>query len=643
MASSACSTLLVANRGEIARRIIASATAMGLRTVAVYAAADAAMPFVAAADRAVALGPGGAGETYLAIERLLDAAARTGADAVHPGYGFLAERADFAAAVIDAGLTWVGPPPAVIEAMGDKVAAKRVAAAAGVPLLPWTDDIGRPETVGFPLLVKAAAGGGGRGMRVVPDASALADALAVCRREASAAFGDDRVFLERYAAGKRHVEVQVLADHHGNVVHLYERDCSLQRRYQKVIEEAPAPGLDPATRQAMGAAAVALSQALDYQSAGTVEFLVDGREFYFLEVNTRLQVEHPVTEAITGIDLVREQLRIARGEPLGYSQGDVAAVGHAVEARLYAEDPAAGYLPSAGRLLAFSPAPEGPAVRVDSGVDAGSVVGTAFDPLLAKLITAAPTRAEAVAALALALERFGVAGVRTNRDQLVAALRDPRFEAGDVATTLLDDLAVPAVDPREALVAATMAGVIRQRQAAAVLASLPAGFRTSTMAPEQVGWQVGGREHLVHHQRRRDGAWTVAVDGVEHAVAVVEVQPDKVRLEIDGVTAAFSVHVDAGVWWVHGPGGAVELHEVPRFPEPATAALAGRAVAPMPGKVVALHVAEGDTVEVGQLLVVVEAMKMEHRLVATEAGTVVAVLVVVGEQVATGQAVCRIE
>jgi propionyl-CoA carboxylase alpha chain len=523
------------------------------------------------------------------------------------------------------------------------VAAKRVAAAAGVPLLPWTDDIGRPETVGFPLLVKAAAGGGGRGMRVVPDASALADALAEGRREASAAFGDDRVFLERYAAGTRHVEVQVLADHHGNVVHLYERDCSLQRRYQKVIEEAPAPGLDPATRQAMGAAAVALSQALDYQSAGTVEFLVDGREFYFLEVNTRLQVEHPVTEAITGIDLVREQLRIARGEPLGYSQGDVAAVGHAVEARLYAEDPAAGYLPSAGRLLAFSPAPEGPAVRVDSGVDAGSVVGTAFDPLLAKLITAAPTRAEAVAALALALERFGVAGVRTNRDQLVAALRDPRFEAGDVATTLLDDLAVPAVDPREALVAATMAGVIRQRQAAAVLASLPAGFRTSTMAPEQVGWQVGGREHLVHYQRRRDGAWTVAVDGVEHAVAVVEVQPDKVRLEIDGVTAAFSVHVDAGVWWVHGPGGAVELHEVPRFPEPATAALAGRAVAPMPGKVVAVHVAEGDTVEVGQLLVVVEAMKMEHRLVATEAGTVVAVLVVVGEQVATGQAVCRIE
>ncbi|MHB1717163.1 MAG: ATP-binding protein, partial [Acidimicrobiales bacterium] len=384
-------TLLVANRGEIARRIIATATAMGLRSVAVYADDDADAPFVGEADEAVHLGSG-----YLDGAAIIEAALATGADAVHPGYGFLSENAAFAADVQSAGLVWVGPSPAVIAAMGDKLAAKRAAVAAGVATLPSTEDPAGGDEVGYPLLVKAAAGGGGKGMRVVNSADELAEAVAAARREAAAGFGDDRVFLERYVARSRHVEIQVLGDAHGTLVHLGERECSIQRRHQKIIEESPSPVIDAAMRAAMGAAALALAEAIGYQSAGTVEFLVDEatREFFFLEVNTRLQVEHPVTEEVTGKDLVREQLRIAAGEPLGYGQEDVTFSGHAIEARLYAEDPSAGFLPATGTLTAYEPAAV-PVVRWDSGVEVGSVVGVRFDPMLAKVVAHAPTRSEA--------------------------------------------------------------------------------------------------------------------------------------------------------------------------------------------------------------------------------------------------------
>jgi propionyl-CoA carboxylase alpha chain len=420
------STLLIANRGEIARRIIRSAHDMGIRCVAVYVDADAQAPFVADADEAVRL-PGG----YLDGKSILEAARATAAGAIHPGYGFLAENAGFAADVTAAGLVWVGPSPEAIERMGDKLAAKALAIEVGVPTLPSSEDLKDAKKIGYPLLVKAAAGGGGKGMRVVEKAKDLKEAIAAAQREAASGFGDDRVFLERYVSRSRHIEIQILGDLHGEIVHLGERECSIQRRHQKILEESPSPRADAPLREAMGEAALRLARALGYHSAGTVEFLVDDHsgEFFFLEVNTRLQVEHPVTEAVTGIDLVREQLRIAGGEPLGYAQGDVSWTGSAIEARLYAEDPANGFLPATGTLVAFEPAGS-PEVRWDTGVAAGSAIGVDFDPLLAKVIAHAPTRAEAAGRLALALERAHLGGVVTNRDFLVATLRTPEFLAG---------------------------------------------------------------------------------------------------------------------------------------------------------------------------------------------------------------------
>ena len=403
---------------------------MGIVTVAVYADDDADAPFVHEAGEAVALGGQDATSTYLDVAKVLEAARRTGADAVHPGYGFLSENAGFARAVTDAGLTWVGPAPDAIAAMGDKLAAKRLAIAAGVPTLPMATDPADAASVGYPLLVKASAGGGGKGMRIVTAPGELAEAVAAASREALASFGDGTVFLERYVGRARHIEVQVLGDAHGLVVHLGERECSIQRRHQKVVEESPSPVVDAATRARLGASAVAAAVAVGYVNAGTVEFLFDDGtgEFFFLEMNTRLQVEHPVTEAVTGLDLVREQLRIAQGEPLGYTQAEVRMSGHAVEVRLYAEDPANGFLPAAGPVTVWEPAAS-PVVRYDSGVEAGSVVGTRFDPMLAKVIAHAPTRREAALKLALALERTRLGGLTTNRDFLVATLRHDAYLA----------------------------------------------------------------------------------------------------------------------------------------------------------------------------------------------------------------------
>jgi len=629
------STLLVANRGEIARRVIRGAHSMGIRCVAVYVDADAEAPFVADADEAVRL-PG----SYLDGKAIVEAARATGAGAIHPGYGFLSENAAFAADVIAAGLEWVGPTPESIERMGDKLAAKALAEEAEVPTLPGSDDPTDAGAVGYPLLVKAAAGGGGKGMRIVESADALGEAVAAARREAASGFGDDRVFLERYLARARHIEIQILGDAHGEIVHLGERECSIQRRHQKILEESPSTRVDPALRESMGEAALRLARALDYRSAGTVEFLVDddSGEFFFLEVNTRLQVEHPVTEAVTGIDLVREQLRIARGEPLGYVQSDIRFAGSAIEARLYAEDPARDFLPATGELVAFEPAAS-PEVRWDSGVAAGSVIGTDFDPMLAKVIAHAPTRSEAAGRLALALERSHLGGVTTNRDFLVATLRSPEFLAGDTTTDFIErvgparslELAGDELERVARVAALWIQGV--NRAEARALAATPSGWRNARLPDQRLVLTHGEDEVTVSYRTLRDGAFRMG-DG-KHA-RIHAWSPDGIDVEIDGRRSRARITRAGDRIVVHGPRGDVELGVRPRFEVPGAEETSGGFVSRMPGKVIDLRVRVGDAVRAGEILMVLEAMKMEHPIHATEDGVVAEVRVSLGEQVEKG-------
>jgi propionyl-CoA carboxylase alpha chain len=639
--------LLIANRGEIARRIMRTAHRMGIGTVAVYADGDAAAPFVGEADMAIALGGRTAAESYLVGAKLIDACKRAGADAVHPGYGFLSENAAFAAAVIDNGMTWVGPSPDAIRAIGDKLAAKRLLKPVGVPLLEAfelpenADATGAAERIGYPVLIKAAAGGGGRGMRIVERASDLQQAIASARREAAAAFGDGTVFLERWLTNSRHVEIQILGDTHGNLVHLFERECSIQRRHQKIIEEAPSPALDDALRERMGQAAVAAGRTIGYYSTGTVEFLVSGREFFFLEVNTRLQVEHPVTEAITGLDLVREQLRIAEGEALGFAQHDLRIEGHAIEARLCAEDPSQNFLPTPGIVRVWEP-PQGDGIRVDSGIETGSEIGIEFDAMVAKIIASAPTRREAAAKLARALEAMRIQGITHNRDFLVATLRTPEFLRGETTTDFIARVKpqpVRVVDQAELNAAAISAALhdrwrrLAQRR---VLTTIPAGFRNSVMPPEKVAYAFDGQQLNVTYRQDRDGSFAVQVN--EQACRVVErgVSEHDIDLEIDGRRCTLAVTAMADARFIHGPSGDIELKELPRFPVADRAEQRGGLKAPMPGKVMLVMVAEGDVVARGQLLLVLEAMKMEHRIDAPWAGTVKALNVAEGDQVANG-------
>ena len=637
--------LLVANRGEIARRIIRTAHELGIATVAVYSDGDANAPFVADAGEAVALGGRSATETYLDVAKLLAAARRTGADAIHPGYGFLSENGRFATQVVNAGLTWVGPPPAAIDGMGDKIVAKRAATNAGVPILPSseTPDPHAADMIGYPVLVKAAAGGGGKGMRIVENPEDLDAAVAAAEREAVSAFGDKRVFLERYVSRSRHIEIQILGDQHGNVVHLGERECSIQRRHQKIIEEAPSSAISAEQRQRMGDAAVALAKAVHYHSAGTVEFLVDDAtgEFFFLEMNTRLQVEHPVTEAITGLDLVREMLRVAQGEPLGYAQADVSLNGWAVEARLYAEDPANDFLPATGTLSAWRAA-NTPACRWDSGVEEGSVVGVDFDPMLAKVIAHAPTRTEAALKLALALERSAIAGVTTNRDFLVASLRHDAFLAGDTTTDFIARHRPPAsseptgTELEIAAIVAALAAQHRARQGARTWAMVRSGWRLSVMPPQERRFAWGGTELTVRYASQRDGSFQVGIGETNANTVVHQVDRDHIDIAIAGRRASYLVVAFGERWLVQGPGLAVELDQVPRFPVHGNEGPSGGLTAPMPGKVLAVAVAAGGQVSAGQLLVVLEAMKMEHHITAPVDGTVTEVRVAVGEQVDNG-------
>lgn len=638
--------LLVANRGEIAARIMRTAHAMGIATVAVHSDPDADAPFVRLADEAVRLPGAAPADTYLRGDLLVAAARATGADAVHPGYGFLSENAGFARACAEAGLTFVGPSPDAIASMGSKLEAKALMEKAGVPVLPGgllTEDTDA-AAIGFPLLVKAAFGGGGRGMRVVTDPSALAEAVEGARREAASAFGDGTVFLERFVVDPRHVEVQILGDAHGEVVHLFERECSIQRRYQKIVEECPSPAVDDALRAELGAAAVAAGKAIGYTGAGTVEFVLDrdGR-FFFLEVNTRLQVEHPVTELVTGLDLVALQLRVAEGEPLPPQVVGAALSGHAIEARLYAEDVPAGFLPATGALHRFR-VPELPGVRVDAGVADGSVVGTHYDPMLAKVIAHGRTRAEAARLLAGALQRAELHGVTTNRDLLVAILREPEFLAGRTDTGYLTrhDLgAEPAGGPVHA-VAAALAAQAANRASAPVLGGMPSGWRNVGGMPQRVAYTLGGEGVDVGYAFRRSGV-EVTVNGEPLPVRLLRAAPEAVELEVDGVRRAYAVHRVDGWSFVDGPDGSAALAEVPRFADPNAVAHAGSLLAPMPGGVVRVLAAQGDAVSAGQALVVLEAMKMEHTVTAPVDGVVAEIAVAPGDQVNTGQVLVVVE
>jgi len=639
--------LLVANRGEIARRIMRTARGMGIATVAVYAEPDRAAPFVGEADEAIVLDGPGAAARYLDVDGLVAAARRAGADAVHPGYGFLSEHAGFARAVVDAGLVWVGPAPETIAAMGDKLAAKRVMEEAGVPTLPSSALAGRPaagvaleaERLGYPVLVKAAAGGGGKGMRVVRSARELAESVAAAAREATGAFGDGTLFIEPYLEGCRHVEVQILGDADGHLLHAFERECSIQRRHQKIVEESPAPGVTDEVRARLCAAAVTAGRTLGYLGAGTVEFLLDAQgRFYFLEVNTRLQVEHPVTEALTGLDLVREQLRIASGECLGVDQRDLVRRGHAIEARLYAEDPANDFLPATGRVLVWEP-PTDPPVRVDAAIESGSEVSTDFDPLLAKLIAHAPTRGEAAARLARCLERLRVHGLTTNRDFLVGVLRHPAFLAGDTTTDFVErhrpvrQRTPEAAELRLAAVAAALADQARRQAATRVLRAVPPGWRNNPSGMQEVRYRHGTTEIEVAYRLERNGGVACRVMGGAVIARVVRLDGSRLDLEIDGIRRPLHVVSDTGRHWIQTGAGEVCLLEVPRFPHRDRAEVSGGCVAPMPGRVVEVAVSPGDRVTPGQRLVVLAAMKMEHQILAATAGVVADVRVTVGAQV----------
>jgi propionyl-CoA carboxylase alpha chain len=629
-------SVLVANRGEIARRVFRTCRELGVATVAVFSDADAEAAHVREADAAVRLPGSSPADTYLRADLIVKAALAAGADAVHPGYGFLSESAGFARAVTAAGLTWIGPDAEAIEAMGSKTRAKRLMAAAGVPVLDvGVADVGPDD---LPLLVKAAAGGGGRGMRVVRELDALEDELAAARAEAAAAFGDGEVFVEPYIEDGRHIEVQILADAHGTVWTLGERDCSVQRRHQKVIEETPAPGIGDDLCASLYAAAEAAARAIGYTGAGTVEFLVapDGRA-YFLEMNTRLQVEHPVTEAVTGLDLVEMQIRIAEGA--GLPAEPPAPAGHAVEARLYAEDPARDWQPQTGVLhrLRFAlgleqPYDGGSALRVDAAYEDGDSVGTHYDPMLAKVIAHAPTRDEALRLLARALERAHIHGLVTNRDLLVRVLRDPGFVRGELSTAFLTRLPPAAAPAPEAVRLAALAAALADASDRHPLG----GWRNVPSQPQSKSYRVepGGEAYEVRYRLGRSG-----LDAEGHPdVRLLVADREGTVLEVGGIRRAFEVAVYGGRVHVDSPLGAVALTALPRFPEPEAArAEPGSLLAPMPGTVVRLaEVKPGDRVEAGQPLLWLEAMKMEHRVTAPASGVLTAVHAEVGRQVEVG-------
>ncbi|WP_286900812.1 acetyl-CoA carboxylase biotin carboxylase subunit [Thermocrispum sp.] len=640
-------TVLIANRGEIAVRVIRTLRAMGIRSVAVYSDADADALHVAEADVAVRIGPAAARDSYLNVEAVLAAAKETGAQAVHPGYGFLAENAEFARACAAAGLVFIGPPAEAIEAMGDKIRAKATVAAAGVPVVPGAD--GSPEElreaagrIGYPLLLKPSAGGGGKGMVVVHEPAELPEAIASAQRVARSAFGDDRLLAERFVSAPRHIEIQVLADEHGNVVHLGERECSLQRRHQKIVEEAPSPLLDQRTRERMGAAAVEAARAVGYRGAGTVEFIVsadDPGEFFFMEMNTRLQVEHPVTELVTGLDLVALQVRVAAGEPLGLRQSDIRFTGHAVEARVYAEDPANGFLPTGGRVLAVHH-PDAEWLRVDSGIRAGSVVGTDYDPMLAKIVVHGDDRGHALRRMSDALAGTAIFGLTTNVGFLHALVTDDDVVAGRMDTALVDrkleQLTEAEPVPDAVLVAAAMDELLGMQPTGPVVD--PWEMPT--------GWRLGGATGTAFRLTCGDRAATVRVTGTPAAaeVSIDDAPPQRasaewvdgrLRVRYAGEATTYARLQQGETLWLAANGRvwAVGEHSL-LAQEETTDSSGGPITSPMPGTVLVVRVEQGEKVAAGQPLLVVEAMKMEHTITAPTAGFVTELPVTPGQKVA---------
>ena len=628
-------TLLVANRGEIARRIFRTAKSMGIVCIAIYTDADRNEPFVKEADKAIRIST-----NYLNQKEIIDAAKRSNSDAIHPGYGFLSENASFAKAAIEENIIWIGPSSEAIESMGDKITAKKIAQEADVPTLPSSNDLNDSSSIGFPLLVKAAAGGGGKGMRIVANENDLPEAISTAQREAKNAFGDERVFLERYIPKSRHIEIQILGDSHGNLLHLGERECSIQRRHQKIIEESPSSVINEEQRKLITDAALRMGKSLAYQSAGTVEFLLDDEtgDFFFLEVNTRLQVEHPVTEAVTGIDLVREQIKISSGEAVSFTQEDLVPIGHAVEARLYAEDPSKEFLPATGEILAFSP-PEEPDVRWDSGVEKGSFVGVEFDPMLAKVISHGSSRTEAILNLARALEKLHLAGITTNRNFLVSTLRHNKFLKGETTTDFIDsnspepNLQLTEEDIKKAAITVALWLQNKNRKNAIVLKSIPSGWRNGRLPSQEVSLLYSGEKVTVSYKTKRDGSFVFdngSTATINHCSAEhIEAEVDGERITSLITEGKESIHLQTSQ-------GTVSFEILPRFEPPVLQIAEGSLVAPMPGVVLEIRVSNGDTVSAGDTLLTLEAMKMEHHVKAPYNGTVTEILVSENQQLDNG-------
>ena len=629
-------SLLVANRGEIALRIIKTASEMGIKCIAVYVDEDADSPHVKAADESFRLPDGG----YLDTNAIINAAKQTNAEAIHPGYGFLSENAKFARKVKKEKIIWVGPSAHVISVMGDKLKAKELADKADVPTLIMASNLKEASKIGYPLLIKAAAGGGGKGMRVVPSETSLNESLMAAKREAKAGFNDDRVFFERYIEKSRHIEIQILGDAHGNIVHLGERECSIQRRHQKIIEESPSPRISEDTRKKMGSAAIKLAKKIKYQSAGTVEFLLDDdtEEFWFLEVNTRLQVEHPITEEVTGIDLVYEQLKIARGEILTYKQDDITFSGHSIEARLYAENPENNFLPETGTLIAYDENLEEGA-RWDSGVESGSVIGTSFDPMLAKVITHAKTRSDAALKLAKTLESSHIGGVITNRDYLVSILRSEDFLKGNTTTDFVDRVELTKtqnLNQDQIIHAAMIASVWLQevnRFNDLTLGHLPSGWTNGRLPKNSQKFLYLNEEVSISYKLGRDNIFCL---NDSFSAYVHDCYQDGIDIEINNRRNFSMITSSKNQIIVNMPFGDVNLELIPKFHIPEEKIVEGSLVAPMPGKVIDLKVKKGSKVKSGDTLVILEAMKMEQSIKASKDGVIDEVFISKGDQVENG-------
>ena len=634
-------SVLIANRGEIACRIIRTANEMGIKTIAVYEDADSNATFVSMSDVAVKLKNG-----YLDADEIVDAAKKTGADAIHPGYGFLSENSIFARKVIRNNIIWIGPTPHVIKVMGDKIKAKELAIKANVPTLKKAESIKDSKQLGFPLLIKAAAGGGGKGMRIVNNKNELKDAVAAAKREAKAGFGDERVFIEKYIKKSRHIEIQILGDQHGNVIHLGERECSIQRRHQKIIEESPSPKLDDELREQIGNAAVKLAKKIKYQSAGTVEFILDENtnEFWFLEVNTRLQVEHPVTEEVTGVDLVRAQINIAKNEYLELKQKDIEFNGHALEVRLYAENPNNDFLPETGKIVCYEPY-KNKSIRWDSGVQKGYEVSTNFDPMLSKVISWAPNRTDACLQLATALEKSCIGGVKTNKDFLVECIRHPEFLAGN---TTSDFIEIQSPNRKKVLNDHVknnlmIAGALWISQTNIKnknkLEFIKYSWTNGRMPHQNISFQFENEIHQIKYSYINKESISI----LEKNVEIISFDNEMLECVIDDIRSQYQIYRDEDRLFVFDSFNDIQLKVLPRFVDPNTSSIEGGLLAPMPGKISEVLIKKDQKVKAGQSLMIIEAMKMEQTIKSPNAGKISKIMVKKGQQVENGESLLVID